>query len=177
MLPMTYVKAGDDETWPLRQHRQHRLRVVLGTCRVGRAPDRRLSSPTALAGSEDCCSEPGSDPLSWTLLTVLTVLTVFSRDVRILITLLPVRLSRLKVISRPSARRNVCARRKWPARARGFLGQPVLSLVCLVRSTLTRRRSASLPIHELRSLMNSRTQAVIGSASIMPSIAALRLSV
>src|ERR1700730_16153719 len=117
MLPMTYVKAGDDETWPLRQHRQHRLRVVLGTCRVGRAPARRLSSQTALAGSEDCCSEPGSDPLSRTLLTVLTV---FSRDVRILITLLPARPSRLKVISRPSARRNVCARRKWPARGTGI---------------------------------------------------------
>src|ERR1700730_8832714 len=62
MLPMTYVKAGDDETWPLRQHRQHRLRAVPGTCRVGRAPARRLSSPTAPAGSEDCCSEPGSGP-------------------------------------------------------------------------------------------------------------------
>ena len=61
--------------------------------------------------------------------TLLTVLTVFSRDVRILITLLPARPSRLNVISMPSARRNVCARRKWPARARGFLGQPVLSPV------------------------------------------------
>ena len=71
---MTYVKAGDDETWPLRQHRQHRLRAVPGTCRVGRAPARRLSSQTALAGSEDCCSEPGSDPLSRRLLTLLTVI-------------------------------------------------------------------------------------------------------
>src|SRR3989442_311423 len=38
-------------------------------------------------------------------------------------------------------------------------------------------RSAALPGQELRSLMNSRTQAAIGSASIMPSIAVLRLAV
>ena len=113
-----------------------------------------------------------------TPLTVLTVLTVFSRDVRILITLLPARPSRLKAMSMPSVRRNVCARRKWPARALGFLGQPVLcfEIRSLLRSKLTRRRSAALPVHELRSLMNSRTQAAIGSASMMPSIAALRLA-
>jgi hypothetical protein len=99
---------------------------VLGTCRVGRAAARRLSSQTALARPEECRSEAGSSPPSRTLLTVLTV---FSTDVRILITLFPARPSRLKTISTPSARRNVCARRKWPARARGFLGQPMLSLV------------------------------------------------
>src|SRR5271165_413411 len=148
--------------------------AVLGTCRVGRAPARGPPSQTAPARPEGCCSEPGSGPLSRTLLTVLTI---FSRDVRILITLLPARPSRLKAMSMPSVRRNVCARRKWPARARGFLGQPMLSLVLLVRSRLTRRRSAALPVQELCSLMNSRTQAAIGSASMMPSIAALRLAV
>jgi hypothetical protein len=58
-----------------------------------------------------------------TLLTLLTVLTVFSSDARILITLLPARPSRMKITSMPSARRNVCARRKWPASARGFLAK------------------------------------------------------
>jgi hypothetical protein len=75
--------------------------AVLGTCRIGRAPARWLSSQTALARPEECCSEPGSGPLSRTLLTVLTV---FSRDVRILITLLPARPSRL---SRPARRPRV----------------------------------------------------------------------
>jgi hypothetical protein len=107
--------------------------AVLGTCSVGREP--LISSLTGLAGPQACCSEPDSGPLSRTLLTVLTV---FSRDARILITLLPVRPSRLKEMSMPSVRRNVCARRKRPARARGFLGQPALSLVCLACSMLQR---------------------------------------
>ena len=36
--------------------------AVLGTCRVGRAAARRLSSQTALARSEECRSEPGFKP-------------------------------------------------------------------------------------------------------------------
>jgi hypothetical protein len=59
------------------------------------------------------------------MLTVLTVLTVFSKDLRMRITLLPFLPSRLKLTSTPSARRKVCARRKWPATAQGFLGEPV----------------------------------------------------
>ena len=70
------------------------------------------SSHAALARPGECCSESGSSPLSRTLLTVLTFLTVFSRDMRILMILLPARPSRLKVMSMPSARRKVCARRK-----------------------------------------------------------------
>jgi hypothetical protein len=54
--------------------------ALLGTCRVGREPGRRLSSQTGYAGPQGCCSEPAPDPLS---LTVLTVLTVFSGDERI----------------------------------------------------------------------------------------------
>ena len=142
---------------------------MLGTCRVGREPSPPFSSQTGLAGPQGCCSELGLGALS---LMLLTVLTVFSRDLRILITLLPARPSRLNVMSMPSVRRNVCARRKCPARARGFLGQPALSPVCLVRSTPIRRRSAALPVHEPRPLMNSAQ-----SASMMPSIAALRLAV
>ena len=149
--------------------------ALLGTCRGGREPGRQLSSQTGYAGPQGCCSESAPDPLS---LTLLTVLTVFSGNERIRITLLPARPSRLNAISIPSARRNVCARRKWPARARGFFGQPVpsLGIRSLLRSTLTRRRSAALPVQEGRSLMNSRTQAAIGSASMMLSIAALRLA-
>ena len=39
----------------------------------------------------------------------------------------PARPSRLKLISIPSARRNVCARRSRPASARGFFGHPALA--------------------------------------------------
>ena len=112
------------------------------------------SSQAAVAGPEDRGSEPDSDPLS---LTLLTVLAVFSGHERMRITLLPARPSRLNAISIPSARRNVYTRRKWPARARGFFAQPVpFGIRSLLRSTLTRRRSAALPVQEGRSLMNSR---------------------
>jgi hypothetical protein len=53
-----------------------------------------------------------------------------------------------------------------PARARGFFVRPVLSPDCEICSMLIRKRSAALPVHELRSLMSSRTKAAIGSASI-----------
>src|SRR5438309_11227614 len=67
MLLMTYVKTGDDETWPLRQHRQHRLRSYW---RLG----RRFSSQTELARLQRFCSEPGSGSVSRTwLLTVVRV--------------------------------------------------------------------------------------------------------
>src|SRR5437773_2588246 len=67
MLLMTYVKTGDDETWPLRQHRQHRLRSYW---RLG----RRFSSQTELARLQRFCSEPGSGSVSQTwLLTVVRV--------------------------------------------------------------------------------------------------------
>ena len=52
---------------------------------------------------------------------MLTVLTVFSTPVVTLIILVPARPSRENVISMPSVRRNVCARRSRPASARGFL--------------------------------------------------------
>ena len=118
-------------------------------------------------------------PMTQTLLTVLTVLlTVLtvSSSVLILMILLPARPSRLNVISMPSACRNVCARRRRPASARGFLGQPARSVEMpslLLWSAPARRRSAALPVHELRSAMISRTQVAIGSASIMHSIAPL----
>ena len=63
---MTYInagddEAGDDETWSLRQHR---LRAVLGTCRVGVHQLDGYRPKRHWPGPEDCCSEPGSDPLS-----------------------------------------------------------------------------------------------------------------
>jgi hypothetical protein len=86
-----------------------------------------------------------------------------------LMILFPARPSRLNAMSMPSARRNVCARRRRPASARGFLGQPVLSLgIPLLRPALTRKRSAALPLYKMRSAMISRTHAATGSASIMP---------
>ena len=139
----------------MRQHRQHRLQPPLGTCRGGREQVDSCRRNRDMPGPQGCRSESAPDALS---LTLLTVLTVFSGNERIRITLLPARPSRLNAISIPSARRNVCARRKWPARARGFFGQPVpsLGIRSLLRSTLTRRRSAALPVQEGRSLMNSR---------------------
>ena len=93
------VTLTPKERRPLRQHRQHRLRPYWVS--AGLYASRRLSSNPALAESEECCSEPGPGSAR----TLLTVLTVFPRDLRILITLLPARPSRLKVISMPSARR------------------------------------------------------------------------
>jgi hypothetical protein len=53
-----------------------------------------------------------------------------------------------------------------PVSARGFWGQPVRSLEMrpLLRSAPARKKSAAIPIHELRSAMVSRTQAASGSA-------------
>ena len=105
----------------------------------------------APTGPGERSAEPDAPPLSPTLLTLLTVLTMFSGDERIRIILLPARPSRLNAISIPSARRNVCARRKWPARARGFLGQPVppLGIRSLLRSRLTCKKSVALPVQAL----------------------------
>jgi hypothetical protein len=65
-------------------------------------------------------------PQSMSLPTVLTVLTVvrvgFVRDALSLMIRVPARPSRPKLISIPSARRGVCARRSRPARARGDFG-------------------------------------------------------
>jgi hypothetical protein len=67
---------------------------------------------------------PQSMPLP-TLLTVLTVVRVgFARDALSLMIRVPARPSRPKLISIPSARSGVCARRSRPARARGDFGHP-----------------------------------------------------
>jgi hypothetical protein len=70
------------ERWPLRQHRQHRLRPYWAPAGVGASQvdscRRKRDMP------EGCCSESAPDPLS---LTLLTVLTVFSGNERIRITL------------------------------------------------------------------------------------------
>src|SRR5438034_3063890 len=55
---------------------------------------------------------------------MLTVLTVFSALVLTLIILVPARPSRENLISMPSVRRNVCARRSRPASARGLFAHP-----------------------------------------------------
>jgi hypothetical protein len=128
---------------------------------------KQLSLQTSSAGPGRDCPDQDGDSSSRTLLTVLTVETVFATVVCILMTLLPARPSRPKAMSMPRARRNVCARRRRPASARGFLGQPALSPdMPLLRPAPVRRRSAALPVHELRSAMMSRAQAATGSASI-----------
>jgi len=135
--------------------RSNRLRPYWAPARLGSTPV--VGCPHKRYWSNGCV-ESGPCPAR----TRLTVRTVFA-NVRILITRVPARPSRVNVMSMPSARRNVCVRRKWPARARGFLRQLVLSPVCLIRSMMIRKRSAALPVQELRSLMSSRTQVAIGS--------------
>ena len=95
-----------------------------------------------------------------------------------LIILVPVRPSRENVISMPSLRRNVCARRSRPASARGFFthaGPPEMSSRAL--SAHNRNRSDALPVQVVRSIMIARTQVAIGSASMMLSMAARRFAV
>ena len=148
----------------LRQHRQHRQRPCprVDGCRRGLHLGRRLARPKiAIVGADDADGADG----------------IFA-CARILMILLPSRPPRLKVRSMANTRRKVCARRRRPASARGFWGQPALSLdiPSAPRSAPARKRSAAVPVQELRSVMISRTQAATGSASIIPSIAALRFA-
>jgi hypothetical protein len=96
----------------------------------------------------------------------------------ILITLVPGRPSRLNAMSMPRTRRNVCARRRQPASARGFFGQAAAPLgrPGPARAAPARRRSEALPVHVRRFATICRTQAATGSASIRSSIAALRFA-
>jgi hypothetical protein len=107
---------------------------------------------------------------------MLTALTASLAFVVTLIILVPVWPSRENVISMPTLRRNVCARRCRPASARGFFthaGPPEMSSRAL--SAHNRNRSDALPVQVVRSIMIARTQVAIGSASMMLSMAALRL--
>ena len=145
-------------------------------CAAGPRPAksaRQWSSRSGPAGAGGGC--PNRKALWRTLLTVLTVLSSLAR---MLIILLPARPSRLNVMSMPKALRNVCARRSRPASARGLLGQPVRlsERPSQLRPAPSRSRSTAVPVHELRSAMISRTQEATGSASIIPSIADLRLA-
>jgi hypothetical protein len=89
------------------------------------------------------------------VLTLLTMVGRFSIPALILIVRLPARPSRVKNISMPSIRRNVCARRSRPARAPGFFGQPALcSETTRARPAATRRRSEAVPAQLLRSHAN-----------------------
>ena len=140
---------------------------------LGHRPVRPQSSSPQAPGLWWECPDPGPGPL-WR--TLPTVLTVFANLVCILMSLLPVRPSRAKAISIPRARRNVCARRRRPASARGFFGQAAVPLEVSLLSVPARRRSAALHIHDLRPAMISRTHAATGSASMMLSMPALRFA-
>src|SRR5271166_457146 len=70
------------------------------------------------------------------------------RYVPTLIILVPVRPSRENAISMPSVRRNVCARRRRPASARGFLAHaPPVEMSLRALSAHKRSRSDALPVH------------------------------
>src|SRR5262245_11767215 len=88
-------------------------------------------------------------------LTVLTVLTLFSALVLTLIILVPVRPSRENVISMPSVRRNVCARRSRPASARGFfVHDGPFEMSARACSAHKLKSSDALPLHMARSIMS-----------------------
>jgi hypothetical protein len=107
---------------------------------------------------------------------MLTVLTLFSAFVLTLIILVPVRPSRENVISMPSVRRNVCARRSRAASARGFFAHVVLlEISARARSAHKRKRSDALPAQMVSTII-ARTQVAMGSASILLSMAALRFA-
>ena len=88
----------------------------------------------------------------------------------------PDRPSRLKVISIPKVRSKVWARRSRPASARGLLGQPARPSGNPSGAAPARSRSDALPDQVERRAMISRTRVATGSASMIPSRAALRLS-
>src|SRR5438874_2842254 len=146
----------------------------MGTCATGQKPTksgRRLSSQMSGGDGGGGCPDAGPRVADGA-----DGADGMFESACILMILLPARPSRLNVMSMPRTRRNVCARRRRPASARGFLGQPARSVEMpslLLWSAPARRRSAALPVHELRSAMISRTQVAIGSASIMHSIAPL----
>jgi hypothetical protein len=152
-----FTPINRNEGRHLRQHRQHRLH------------DRRL-----IFRRQQGCFDPTKTPL-WR--TLLTALTVCSALVLTLIILVPARPWRENVTSMPGVRRNVCARRSRPASARGVFGQPALLFqTSSSAKSATRKRSAALPVHVLRSAIRPRTHAATGSASIMPSMAVLRFA-
>jgi hypothetical protein len=118
--------------------------------------------------------EPGSGPLSRTQLTVLTVnpgvkrYPDYSASCSAFTTEGNVDAERPKKRLRPT---------QVAGEGAGIFG-PADAVVCVTGPFAAgRRRSAALPVQELRSLMNSRTRAATGSASMVPSIAALRLAV
>jgi hypothetical protein len=77
---------------------------------------------------------------------MLTVLTVSSALVLTRIILVPIRPSRENVISMPSVRKNVCARRSRPASARGFLAYaPPVEMSSRALSAYKRGNGRELP--------------------------------
>src|SRR5437660_9001027 len=99
-----------------------------------------------------------------TLLTALTVRARFSVAALILIVRVPAGPSRVKDISMPSVRRNVCARRSRPARAPGFFGQ--LEPLLPARALAARRRSETVTAQLPPSAMSTPTQTATGDHSM-----------
>src|SRR5437773_7250589 len=98
----------------------------MGTCATGQKPTksgRRLSSQ--MSGGDGGGGYPDAGPR---VADGADGADGMFESACILMILLPARPSRLNVMSMPRTRRNVCARRRRPASALGFLGQPVLSL-------------------------------------------------
>jgi hypothetical protein len=118
-------------------------------------------------------------PASLTVLTVLTaLLDCFGLEALILMIRVPLLPSRVNAISMPSIRSDVWARRSRPASARGDFGQAEFPAKRPAAGELAPARwsSDALPVHVGHLAIISRTWAATGSASITPSMAALRFS-
>jgi hypothetical protein len=101
----------------LRQHRLQRQRLWRRFVRSGAGPPNTMGPEASRAGCAQACRDTAP-------MVADRADSIFLSG-RILMILLPDRPLRLNVISMPSARRNVCSRRKRPASAQVFLGQPV----------------------------------------------------
>jgi hypothetical protein len=107
------------------------------------------------------------------MLMELTLLTASPAVLLTLITLVPVCPSRENVISIPSVRRNVRARRSRPASARGFFAHPLpAEAPSRALSEHKTKRSDALPSHIIRSAMIARMRLAVGSASMKTQLVA-----
>ena len=114
------------------------------------------------------------------LLTVPTLLTslldCFGLAALILMIRVPHLPSRVNATSIPSFRSEVWARRSRPASARGDLGHAEFPAMRPAEPAPARWSYDALPVHVVHLAIISRTWAATGSASITPSMAALRFS-
>jgi hypothetical protein len=166
--PRTQPQAFDELIATIRRAEKRQGAKSFGASRP-LAPSSPLPHSRMRLGPGGACLSGLVSLQSRPLPTVLAVLTVvrvgFARDALSLMIRVPARPSRPKVISIPSARRGVCARRSRPARARGDFGQPppVRDASSPEGWAATRNRSEAFPVQMVRSAMMSRQPLPLGA--------------